>query len=106
MTVFQEVGIDSKLLNQIYKSWYHSLLRKMLYLMMLKNMKFLARKVLKIRRSAFFWGHQVYFQYRLDELQWRIQAGAQQTRAPSEFLSTMTFFNSRFASECFKIRLR
>ena len=54
MTVFQEVGIDSKLLDQIYWSWYHSLLRKMLYLMMSKHMTFLARKVLKIHRSAFF----------------------------------------------------
>ena len=31
MTVFQEMGIESKLLNQIQWSWYHSLLRKMLY---------------------------------------------------------------------------
>ena len=54
VTVLQEVGIDSKLLNQIQWSWYHSLLRKMLYLMMSKNMKFFAGKVLKIRRSAFY----------------------------------------------------
>ena len=30
MTVFQEIGIESKLLNQIQWSWYHSLLQKML----------------------------------------------------------------------------
>ena len=36
MTVFQEMGIESILLNQIEWSWYHSLLRKMLYLMMQK----------------------------------------------------------------------
>ena len=33
MTVFQEMGINSNLLNQIQWSWYHSLLWKMLYLM-------------------------------------------------------------------------
>ena len=32
ITVFQEMGIESKLLNQIQWSWYHSLLWKMLYL--------------------------------------------------------------------------
>ena len=37
MTVFQDMGIESKLLNQIQWYWYHSLLRKMLYLMMRKK---------------------------------------------------------------------
>ena len=40
MTVFEEMGIESKSLNQIQRSWYHSLLRKMLYLMMYKNYTF------------------------------------------------------------------
>ena len=34
MTVFQEMGIKSRLLNQIKWSWHHSLLRKMMYYMM------------------------------------------------------------------------
>ena len=34
MTVFQEIVIESKLLNQIQWSWFHSLLQKILYLMM------------------------------------------------------------------------
>ena len=34
LTVFQEMDIESKLLNQIQWSWYFSLLRKMLYAMM------------------------------------------------------------------------
>ena len=36
MTVFQEMGIESKLLNQIQWSWYHFLLRQVLYLMVWK----------------------------------------------------------------------
>ena len=50
ITVFQVMGIKSKSLNQIQWSWYHSLLWKMLYL---------ACKVLKISRSA-FWGDTRY----------------------------------------------
>ena len=59
MTVFQEMGIESNLHNQIHWSWYHSLLRKMLYSMMSKNMTLLDRSVLKILRSAFL-GHPAY----------------------------------------------
>ena len=59
MTVFQKMGRESKLLNQIQWSWYHSLLRKMLYLMTSRNIKFLDRRVLKICRSA-FWGDTRY----------------------------------------------
>ena len=51
---FKKMGIESNLLNQIQWSWYHSLLRKMLCLIMLKNITLLARKVLKIRRSPFY----------------------------------------------------
>ena len=46
------MAIESKLLNQIQWSWYHSLLWKMLYLVMLKKMTLLARRVLKIRCAA------------------------------------------------------
>ena len=60
MTVFQEVGIDSKLLNQIilmilvsFSSAEDALSNDVK-----KKMKFLARKVLKIRHSAFL-GHPV-----------------------------------------------
>ena len=58
MTVFQEMGIESKFTQQNSMILYHSLLRKMPHLIMKKYMTLLDRKVVKIRRSAFF-GHPV-----------------------------------------------
>ena len=47
-TVFQDMGIKSKLLTQIQWSWYYSLLRKILHLMMIvKSMTLVAREVKK-----------------------------------------------------------
>ena len=61
MTVFQEMGVESNLPNQIFWAWYHSLLRKMLYLMVylsngcIQNIQhFLLAMYWKIHRSSFF----------------------------------------------------
>ena len=54
-TMFWEMTIGSKLLNQFQWSWYHSLQKTMFYLMKSKYSMFLNSKVMKIERSA-FWG--------------------------------------------------
>ena len=56
MTVFWEMTIESKLLNQFRWSWYHSFQKTMFYLMKLKYGIFSNSKVTKIERSALlFW---------------------------------------------------
>ena len=56
MTVFPEMGIESKLPNQIewFTCRYHSLLQKILYTMTQKYWQLSARNVLKIHRSVFY----------------------------------------------------
>ena len=53
MTVFWEITIESKLLNQFQWSWYHSFQKTMFYLMKLKYTIFSNIRVTKIERSAF-----------------------------------------------------
>ena len=54
LTVFWEITIKSKLLNQFQWSWYHSFQKTMFYLMKLKHAIFSNIKVTKIERSASF----------------------------------------------------
>ena len=61
MTMFWEITIESKLLNQFQWSWYHSFQKTMFYLMKSKYAIFLNIKGTKIERSNFcFLGHPVY----------------------------------------------
>ena len=46
--------VESILLNQIKRSWYHSFQKTMFYLMKSKYAIFLNIKLTKIERSAFF----------------------------------------------------
>ena len=55
MTMFWEITVESKLLNQSQWSWYHSFQKAMFYLMKSKFAIFFNIKVTKIERST-FWG--------------------------------------------------
>ena len=55
MTVFPEMGIESKLPNQLESFRYHTLLRKILYTMTYTHWQLSARNVLHIHRSVFLW---------------------------------------------------
>ena len=52
MTMFQEMVVESILLNQIKWSWYHSFQKTMFYLMKSKYAIFSNIKVMNIERSA------------------------------------------------------
>ena len=58
MTIFWEITIELKLLNQFQWSWYHFFQKTMFYLMKSKYAIFSNIKVTKIGRSA-LWGHPV-----------------------------------------------
>ena len=54
LTVYWEISIKSKLLNQFQWSWYHSFQKTMFYLMKLKYARFSNIKLTKIELSASF----------------------------------------------------
>ena len=66
MTMFWEMTIELKLLNQFQWSWYHSFQKTMFYLMKSKYAIFSNIRVMKIERSA-FWGHPIYWQIKEKE---------------------------------------
>ena len=55
ITMFWEMTIELKLLNQSQWSWYHSFQKTMFYLIN-QNMLFWNIKVTKMERSAILWG--------------------------------------------------